>query len=369
MSLPTRRTALGAAIMMLTVVAAGCFEEPLTQEEAEARTETAMSSFAAAMGSRDGGSIKSLDGTMEGTMQDTEFGEDMEAELQIEWGTGDVVYARIEMTSGGFSVKMESWCTPEKTYLKWGGDVYESRPSSSESDEDICRGFDDEEFEEGMMFLDDEELEGLEKGEVTVNDDGTITAVYTDPDENMTMTVTIDRQGRVSRFEMSSPEMAGVFDVTYGSRDSITVPEATERIPAKVWTQDDRDWQTGTQESTIEESPSAPPLDEMEAHWVTYDWDADENDVHATFSLTGGRQTQNGATFEYFDVDGDGHVSVGDRWTFTPGSSDQDQGDEGQIELYDLWASDYANESPLPAPGIVGLLAALGVALVLMRRR
>lgn len=366
-----------------TAALSGCTSAPLTQEQAEVRTETAMASFSAAMAGQEDGDILRMKGSMEAVEQPPGSGggdefnsmfEDIRIDLDLKWGTAGVVHATMSAVTGGATMTIESWCTPQRQVIKWGNDVYESRPSDREDSNALCNAFDGDELESGMDFLSGSDLSDMGDVDVVANDDGTITATIQNPEGNETMIVTIDKKGRVSRIASDGDEFTGAFDITYGSRSSIPVPAATGRIPAKVETEDDYDWENDYSEHTVRESPELPPLVEFEARWVEQDFERDETTVIYSFPLsTSGKQTQKDVSFQYHDEDGDGHISVGDRYEIweAPADFSGESEYEGYLEMviWDLWADGELNDMPLPGPGfalVTGALLLLGVAL---RRR
>jgi hypothetical protein len=79
---------------------------------------------------------------------------------------------------------------------------------------------------------------------------------------------------------------------------------------------------------------------------------------------------EDGATWDisYTDVDGDGLLSAGDIMTLSTDAGSDSA--EPTLRIYDTWAEGYTDESPalLPGFGLLGLLAVLSFAAVLVRR-
>lgn len=383
MNVPKRGALIGV-VALVAVVLSGCVEGPAADDEPEpeANVETAMQSFQAAMANGDDSKLKAMTGHIAIPGDDEFMPSDMTMDMTFEWGRDDVLFMAMGIDMGGMQVHVETWCTPDAIIIKWGSDAFEQRPPAP-TDEDECSSPDSaslDDFASGadgessggpLGFFEQEMLARLEPGDVTTNDDGTVTATFTDPENGDLITVHVDQKSRVTRIEVSGDEGIGAFDVTYGARDRLEVPTPSARIPASIETDRDHGWNREPTVHTVEEVDALLPLDEFEARWVSEDRETDEKHVLATFPLIVGQQVQNGVTFEYHDVDGDGHISVGDRYEYLkprePTATTAELRED--LELYDKWAEGYANETPIPAPGVVGLLAVLGLALVLMRRR
>ena len=371
----SKRVGVVILLLAVTLVVAGCTEKPKAPEDPEAVAAQALRTFGASLGSDDGGALSRIEAEMQ--MNDDggggmDFG--MGAfDMLMEWGKNDIVHVRIGVADGGFSLNLDAWCTPDGNYLQWGADVYVSRPVAEGQDDGPCGMEEDfNHMDEGFDIFSDEGFGNVTITNVETHSDGSITAHFEMTDEGGgTGTADIDSKGRLTRLTMDSPEATGTFEISYGKRATLEVPEATGRLPADVdwsteWTMDD------TQAiHTFQSAVHNPPLSEIEARMVDYDWENDEDTIRATFALDAGSGSDGGYTFSFDDADGDGLLTDGDTLTVTlPAGTER--WEAGSLEIFDEWAGLSTTDNPMPAPGTVAVLALtlvglLGVALV--RRR
>lgn len=372
------RSGLNVVLVSLIFTLGGCFGEGGPSGDPEEVAHEAFRSFGTSVSSEDGGDIKQISGSFE-MAEEALDGDDMgmgfgdgSLEMTIEWGRFGVVHATYGMASGGMTMNLEAWCGPDQDVIKWGNDIIEGRGNAGfGGGDDLCTmstEMEEMEMGSGLDIFASENFEGLELQDIETNSDGSISATFIDTEEEGTMVVLIDKKGRIVRLEMDSPEGQGTFDIGYGARETIQIPEATVRMPAQLYASDSLE--EGTLLGTIHSSDDAPPLDEMELRLVSRDWEKDTKEVMVRFALLAGEeQTSDGYAFTYDDVDGDGRVSENDTYTLSHPGWENEYWIDGEIMFYDLWAEGYANESPVPAPGIALLvLSLIGLAYVGRRR-
>lgn len=287
---------------------------------------------------------------------------------------------KIAITAGAVSLTV--WCTSDgRAVLQMGADVYEGRDTEGCEDETTD--------EEGVPSLDDP-LEVADLGDVnvtsaTANPDGSVDAVVRDPEGQETR-LRIDPQGRIVELKTAEEDGEVVATFEYGARAALAAPETTGRIPVSVYASETFEdgvlaWEalSADHEVPLDElelrvhGPDAPgegeaPPEDDEDEWDMGDFDTGPptGPLLATFALDeAGDQTHAGWTFTFAD-DGDGVLSAGDTFELRPpeGVTETDF----RAAVYDTWAERYANDSPVPALGLLGVALALaGIALA--RRR
>ncbi len=325
---------------------------PLTQEKATQLADSAVAELASALEGSDGSDLAAITGTFHiepgspGSSDPAQelFGGPVDMQFSMEWGQADVARMTLDMAFGGIRFTLESWCTPEADLTVWGGQTYASRPSG-ERGSCMPGAFMDGEMEGNPLDqLDPEQLERLD---VTINKNGTITATYRD--DNGTFTLLLDDAGRPLSMHIETPEATGDMTFDYGPRPLLAPPAATARLPAP-----NQAFEFDGENYTVF-GPSQAPLGEIEVRIL-----ADDGSLLAAFDPAAlGSQNQAGYRFRYTD-DGDGRFGANDTFRLT--------GPERYptIQLWDEWADRATDDNPIPAPGLalipVGLAAAGAVA-------
>ncbi|HVL48247.1 MAG TPA: hypothetical protein VM889_06805 [Candidatus Thermoplasmatota archaeon] len=194
--------------------------------------------------------------------------------------------------------------------------------------------------------------------------------------ETNTVEATFYLDRRPAAFTFTTMEdgkrQTGAFEILYGSEVAIDVSTTGERTSFSL-VQESEDASTETQKITrgvvADGHREEVKLGEIEMRAIYQDGEPGRfgepgpGTVLASMKLNEGTKTVNGHTFTYTDVDGDGLVSAGDTYEFT--SDDM----EAVLMFYDTWADMYEGKPNIPFPGALALLAILGVAAFLARRR
>lgn len=323
---------------------------PLTQEKATLLADSAMAELAAALEGTDGSELRRITGQFHvspaADAQDPTqqlFGGPVDVQFSTEWGQSDVARVILEMRFGGLSFTLETWCTPGEDLLVWGGQTYASRPSGQRGSCMPGAFLDPDTQGNPLDGLDPEHLDRMD---VTINKNGTITATYRD--DNGTFTLLLDQSGRPLAMDFSGPEATGEMSFDYGARAALSPPSPTARLaaPNHAFAFDGANYTVF--------GPSQAPLSEMEVRVLGPD-----GAMLASFDpARGGTQNQGGYAFRYQD-DGDGRFGMNDTFRL--------EGPEPlpTVQIWDEWAGRATDDNPIPGLGLalvpVGFLAAAAV--------
>ncbi len=347
---------------------------PLTQEKATQLADAAVAELASALNGTDGSDLAAIRATFHitGGSDATEaadapagsggpygsgtagpdptqelFGGPIDLDLWLQWGQGDVAKAIMDMSFGGLRFSLETWCTPEQDLLVWGGQTYASRPSGQRGS-CLPGAFMGDDFQGNPLEgLDPEHLDRLD---VTINANGTITAVYQDDDGTFTML--LDAQGQPLALDFDGDEATGSMRFDYGPRPALKPPAPTSRLAAP-----NQAFEFDGENYTVF-GPSQAPLGEITVRVLD-----DAGAILASFDPANPvRQTQAGYMFQYAD-DGDGRLGQNDTFRLT--------GPERypNVQLWDEWAERYTGDNPIPAGSLALAALALIAAGVAYRRR
>jgi hypothetical protein len=325
---------LALLFVLPALVLSGCIGmEAGTPEE---RVEAALERFQDDMGP---------DGAIQKLRVSAQFeGNDMD--VVVENGRAGAV----EMVANVMMYDVRVLCIGDRMFLTVGGETYESR-----AQRETCDMSGDTDFE--LPLMRDEEHEVVE----VVERDGALEATVRVVEEGEESTITVVvRAGRVVEIRVIDSEGDFTMHVEYGARRAMQAPSASGRMPMSVsW---DHTFVPGTYSGTISEVDAVAPLSEFSVQILEGYGGA----VAAEFPTgTAGSQVSAGFVF-MFEDDGDGMLSVGDR--FTVENADWSGEWERQVAFFDHWAGMRTDENPIPAP-FAALLVVLLVALVAMRRR
>lgn len=330
----------GAVVGVVTavLVLSGCADLITPPEE---RVKAALESFPDEMGPD--GSIKKLEGSF--TSEGTSF----TADVDIEVGDNRVVVFTV---SAGI-ISMKVYCGETRSITQLGQRAMEGR-----SQNEMCPGATPGE----SIFEGDLEVSSVEE-----RDDGTLRAdvVSTSSDgERTLLDVTVDAEGRVSRMTIENATGTFEFEVDYGPRRTISMPQATARIPADISFRED--FSDGTYSWSATAHNDTVDLGEFEVR-VTDTDDSGDEVIVATFDPTDpSSQEEAGFAFQFQD-DGDGFLTAGD--SFTISNDNWTYIWEYDVVVWDRWAEAGLGEFPLPLPGPLWVVAVLGLGAILWRRR
>lgn len=325
-------------VVTIALVLSGCANIVTAPEE---RVKAALESFPDEMGP--GGSIKKLEGSF--SSAETSF----TADVAIEVSDNRVLVFTI---SAGI-ISMKVYCGKTDSVTQIGQEAMEGR-----SRNELCP---DESPGESVF-------EGeLEVTSVEERDDGTLRAdvVSTSSKGDRTvLDVTLDPEGRVSRMTIENETATAELEVDYGPRRTISMPQATSRVPADVSFRED--FSDGTYSWRATAHNDTVGLDEFEVR-VTETDDSGNEVIVATFDPSDpSSQEEAGFTFRFQD-DGDGALTMGD--SFTVSNDDWTYIWEYDVVVFDRWAEAGLGEFPLPLPGPIWVVAVFLVGAVLWRRR
>ncbi|HEV8360520.1 MAG TPA: hypothetical protein VGR28_08715 [Candidatus Thermoplasmatota archaeon] len=275
------------------------------------------------------------------------------ATLEIEFGTEDVMKFGIAL--GGF-FSATFYCQPGKGVMQFGERVLASRGEGQ------CREFRSDESTERLTGPEGHRS-SIASSEPTP--DGGLTVVVRDTNETggeELRTLWLDKDDRVVRMSSAGDDGAMELTFTYGPKRAIAIPTPTGRAPADV--DHDVDFDEGVYTWEATGSGDNATLSEFEVRVVDR---AEEGNVTlATFQLTAQPQEQGGFRFQFTDS-GDGKLGEGDRFTIR--NPAWESMFEHDVVVFDTWAGLSIDESPIPGPEPLLLLAVLAVGALVARRR
>lgn len=347
----------------------------VTEDELRA----ALASFTSATGS-EGGSNEAfgIEGTVSGSMEEEDFPTEISATFRMMHDPTRNAYELSYRASGsGITVEMGvkqvgnviNYVQAPKTYVGRDEDP-STLPSMGELDEVSQNAT----FGPGSLLEEELVIESREG----VRHNGEPATKFTAhareaPEERGTITV-YDDSLRVARVEFTSEGMTVVMDVLYGKEVDIDVSTDHDRASFVVGDQlfggydggshcDHGSTGTSATCTIPEEHVQEVKLSDVELRAI--DGFGSESPVVASLRADAESGESNGVRFTYDDVDGDGLLSAGDRYSYDFGERFL------TFQFYDLWADKPAGGPGFPMPGfeLLGLVAALGVGVVLLRRR
>lgn len=329
---------LFAVLLGLSLLLSGCADIAVSPEE---KVRTALETFPDEMGPN--GSVKKLEGTFSSDQTS------LTADVEIEVGDNGVYVFTI--SAGIFSFKV--YCTESSSLTQFGQRTLEAR-----SRHEVCPG---EADEPGESVLEGE----IEVQSTQTLEDGTIEAdvVATSAEgDRSVIDVVLNADGKIASMSIENATGTFEFEIDYGPRRTINMPDPTARMPADVSYRDE--FSDGTYTWTATNHNDTVPLEEFEIR-VTEANESGEDVVLATFDPDNPDiQEEAGFTFRFED-DGDGALTSGD--SFTVSKDDWEYIWEYDVVVWDTWAEVGIDELVLPGPGPVILLIGIG-AVALVRR-
>ena len=334
----------------LALATAGCSSgggsAPLSEEEARDLARQAIEDLARDLAG-DGGDISKLSADLD--FAAPEFGSGS-IQFVLEWGLQGTGAATVSMSAGAFSVAMEQQCGTERHVTEFGGERFETRPTSAACTDLLsASGIDSG----GLDFTDFDQLQEVS---VTPHKGGSVTAVYTQEDARLT--VHVDAAGRVRSIDLEADEGSGTIEFERGARRLITPAPADDRMPsgASAFCF----YSAGSCQADVYDGDDAP-LAELEVRIYASGDEAGTDAPLATLAVRDGA-SQDGDWALAYEDDGDGLFGDGDSFTVTGPDADV------EVVVWDLWADKDIRDQATPGPVMVALMAALVAAASVQRR-
>lgn len=338
-------------------------EDEMTEAEARQRTGDAI----AVLGAGEDDPPAAMNGMrLDARIENVEDAGTVRMEGSFEFGLQGGVHFVVTLSALGLSYTIEEYCDDTKRVLVVGEETAEERPPrdgesclSDDGEEDDLFG--DVEWEDALdAVAEAESHHDLEDLQVTIHDDQSITATFTDGGDG-NLTASVDPDGRLAWLEGRYPDGYTNYTFQYGEREAVVFPATDQRMPAGAegfgqFFDGAYRWQgIGGEEEKV-------PLGEFEVRVR----DPDSNRTIAAFD-PGGSATQTQQTFLFeFEDDGDGFLGAND--TFTIRSDAWTSGDQYDVVVWDTWADREIGDNPIPWPGLWLLLAAFALVALLRRR-